>query len=444
MGRGTDGPETVLRRAPAWIAASRASAYFAGMMNTPTDDLEGFGRFSAWLAQAALGDTGRNADGTLDNNIGALPFKDLFGAICDRLNAWIGPFSRISLGMEVLHPELSGGTLYWRDGKVEQTDITRAGFVGFEDYLKRPVYVVEQTNRPWRWRAGDAVPDMPLIRSLAEQGVTDYCLLPLPAQDTSRTSTMSFATKRTGGFAHLGGAEDGLALLRRVAWAVTPFVERVLLRIIALDLLDAYVGKIAGARVYGGQIERGAVVPVDAAILMADLRDFTGLSEKLGDTETVDLLNRYFDTLGEAIAAHDGQILKFIGDGLLAVFPIAATAAAKDVAEAALSASIRARANLARLNDTLAAEGKQRIDFGIGLHQGGVAFGNIGAGTRLDFTVIGTAVNTASRLQDLTKKLGQPILASAAFQQGLGRPMRSLGFHALRCVAAPIEVFAPD
>jgi adenylate cyclase len=412
-------------------------------MTTPATDDAGFGRLSAWLASAALGDTGRRSDGQLANNLGALPLIDVFAGFCDRLHEWAGPFSRISLGIEVLHPELSGGSMYWHEGTTTEREIARAGILGFDEYLRSPVYVAEQTNRPWRWRAGETVPDMPLIQDLHAQGVTDYCLLPLPIQDTSRTTTLSFATKRPGGFGTFGGDEQGLGLLRRMAWLMTPYVERVALRIIALNLLDAYVGKIAGTRVYAGQIERGAVEPIDAAILMADLRSFTHLSEQLGEIAMVDLLNRYFDTLGDAIAAHDGQILKFMGDGLLAGFPINDPAQRHAVHAQALAAALAARANLATLNAALAREGKPAIDFGIGLHAGTVAFGNIGTKTRLDFTVIGPAVNQASRIQDLTKELRVPILASGDFAEAADVGMRHLGARSVRGVAAPVDLFAP-
>jgi adenylate cyclase len=413
------------------------------MSTIPANDHAGFGRLAAWLLEAALGDTGKRRDGTLDNNLGALSTVDVFAGFCDRLNDWIGPFTRISIGIEVLHPELSGGSMYWREGKIEERELTRASINGFDEYLRSPVYVVEQTNRPWRWRAGDAIPDMPLVQDLSAQGVTDYCLFPLPVQDTSRTCTMSFATRRPGGFGNLGGDEQGMGLLRRVAWAMTPILERAALRIIALNLLDAYVGKIAGERVYGGQIERGAVEPIDAAILIADLRGFTRLSEEMGEIAMIDLLNRYFDTLGQAIAAHQGQILKFMGDGLLAVFPIAKDQKRESVCGDAYRAALQSRDNLKALNAVLADEGRPAIDFGVGLHIGNVAFGNIGAGTRLDFTVIGPAVNQASRLQDLTKEVGVPILASGEFAQAANVGMRALGAQRVRGVSAPIDIFGP-
>lgn len=413
----------------------------------PAEAAAAFGQLAAWACSAALGDTGKRADGTLDNNLGALPFAEFFAGFCDRLHAWLGPFTRISLAFEVLHPELSGGTLYWRDGIVEQSQVMRAQIATFDDYLKSPVYEAEQTNRPWRWRGTDPVPDMELIRALKERDVTDYVLFPLPIQDNSRTTTMSFATKRPGGFSSLPGGEDGMALLRRIAWLMTPFAERVALRLIAIDLLDSYVGKAAGTRVYAGQIERGAIDPIDAAILIADLRGFTALSERIGETAMVKLLNRYFDTLGPAIDAEGGQILKFMGDGLLAVFPLDPADRGATCARA-LKAALQSRVNLSNLNAYLAAEGAAPVDFGIGLHLGTIAFGNIGTRTRLDFTVIGPAVNEASRIQDLTKELRQPILASGEFADALGagidgRLLQVVGTRSIRGVAQPVELYAP-
>lgn len=412
------------------------------MAGLPDDIAAAFGRLAAWCGDAALGETGRRADGSLDNNLDALAFADFFAAFCDRLNAWLGPFARISLAFEVLHPELSGGTLYWRDGVVEQSQVMRAQILTFVDYLKSPVYEAEQTNRPWRWRATDPVPDMELIRSLHAQGVTDYILFPLPIQDTSRTTTMSFATRRPGGFAGLGGAADGHQLLRRIAWLMTPFAERVALRLIAIDLLESYVGRAAGRRVYAGQIERGAVEPIDAAILVADLRGFTALSEQFGESAMVGLLNRYFDTLGDAIDAAGGQILKFMGDGLLAVFPLA-DGDRRSACIRALEAARQARRNRAALNQERAVDGKAPIEFGIGLHVGTVAFGNIGSRTRLDFTVIGPAVNTASRIQDLTKELQEPILCSGDFAAAAGDGLRPVATRAIRGVGQKVDLYAP-
>jgi adenylate cyclase len=228
-------------------------------------------------------------------------------------------------------------------------------------------------------------------------------------------------------------ALDGAARL------FSPWAERVQLRQIALDLLAAYVGPASGLRVYDGRIERGDVETIGAAIACCDLRGFTALSDRLPRREVVDLLNRWFEAMGAAIEGEGGEILKFMGDGLLAVFPVEGGAGA--TCARALRAAEAAIAGTGDLNEALTAEGRDRLRFGMGLHLGDVELGNIGTRTRLDFTVIGPAVNMASRLQGLCRDLGEPVLASAAFAGAVGRPLRRLGAQTLRGIAEPVLVF---
>jgi adenylate cyclase len=358
-----------------------------------------------------------------------------FDGFCVRLAAAL-PLSRISLILETLHPEDSGIRATWQEGALDRQEMSRAGIATSSSYLHSPVYIVDETNQPFRWRAGEPTRDMELLDELAAEGTTDYLILPLPFQDTTRTAAMSFATRAPGGF-----DDAAVAMLRQAAALYSPSAERVLLRQIAVGLLAAYVGPNAGAQVYEGRIDRGDVETLTAAILFADLRGFTAMSDTLPRAEVVDLLNRWFEVLGDAIDAQGGEILKFMGDGLLAVFRVGAGAAG--TCGSALDAALAARDGTARLAAELTAEGHAPIACGLALHLGEVAFGNIGTRRRLDFTVIGPAVNHASRLQGLTKELGEPVLASAAFAAASGRKLRPLGFHALRGVAEPFEVFAP-
>jgi adenylate cyclase len=222
----------------------------------------------------------------------------------------------------------------------------------------------------------------------------------------------------------------------------SPIAERWVLRHIALDLLAHYLGRAPAERVYAGQIERGDVSRIEAAILVCDLRGFTAMTDRAQHGEIVGLLNRWFEVVGAAIGAHRGDILKFMGDGLLTVFPLEAGRAA--TCDRAIDAALAALAGTDALNKALAAQDRQPLAFGIGLHWGEVEFGNIGTRDRLDFTVIGPAVNLASRLQDLTKSLGTPILASAAFAATASRHLHCLGAQRVRGIAGEIEVFAPD
>ena len=396
-----------------------------------------YGRLAAWLATQGLGDTGLDQAGQSLNNIGALPFSELFAGFCTRVNDWICPLWRSTLGLEVLNPELSGSQLIWRDGALTRTEVNRAGITTRMDYLKSAIYVVDTTNRPFRWHLPQPVPDMELIeRFHRENGLTDYFVMPLPFQDATRTSTMSFASIRAGGFSELD-----LERLQMAARIWSSVAERWVLRHIALDLLTHYLGRGPAERVYAGQIERGDVARIEAAILICDLRNFTAMTDNAQHGEIVTLLNRWFEAIGAAIGAHRGDILKFMGDGLLAVFSLEAGRAA--TCDRALDAALAALAETDALNQTVAAENRAPLAFGIGLHWGEVEFGNIGTRDRLDFTVIGPAVNLASRLQDLTKVVGAPVLASEAFAAATSRTLRALGGQRVSGLETDVQVFAP-
>ncbi len=395
-----------------------------------------YGRLAAWLATQGLGDTSLDANGQALNNIGALPFPDLFAGFCTRINEWICPLWRSTLGLEVLNPELSGSQLIWREGALTRNEVNRAGIATRGDYLRSAIYVVDTTNRPFRWHLPQPVPDMELIeRFNRENGMTDYFVMPLPFQDATRTSTLSFASIRAGGFSDLD--LERLEMAGRIWSSVA---ERWVLRHIALDLLAHYLGRAPAQRVYAGQIERGDVTNDEAAILICDLRGFTAMTDRAQHGDIVKLLNRWFEVIGGAISA-GGEILKFMGDGLLAVFHLEESRGA--TCDRTLDAALAALAGTETLNKELAQEGRTPLAFGIGLHWGEVEFGNIGTRDRLDFTVIGPAVNLASRLQDLTKVVGTPILASAAFADASSRKLRALGGQRVRGLESDVQVFAP-
>jgi adenylate cyclase len=407
------------------------------MTKTAADNDAIYGRLAAWLATRGLGETGIDAAGRQVNNIGALPFSELFAGFCTRINDWICPLWRSTLGLEVLNPELSGAQLVWREGALTRNEVNRAGLLMRGDYLKSAIYVVDTTNRPFRWHAPEPVPDMELIeRFHRENGLTDYFVMPLPFQDATRTSTMSFASTRPGGFSDLE-----LERLRMAARIFSSVAERWVLRHIALDLLAHYLGRGPAERVYAGQIERGDVSRIEAAMLICDLRNFTAMTDNAQHGEIVALLNRWFQAIGTAIGAHRGDILKFMGDGLLAVFPLEESRGA--TCDRTLDAALAALAGTEALNKELAQEGRSPLAFGIGLHWGEVEFGNIGTRDRLDFTVIGPAVNLASRLQDLTKIVGTPILASADFAAATSRTLHALGGRRVRGLHGGVEVYSP-
>jgi adenylate cyclase len=374
----------------------------------------------------------------LITQISAKPsLETLFTGFCKKLVHQGLPIWRSQIGLETLHPEDIGFSFLWIDGALQERSRARPGILTSSDYLNSPAKHVDDTGTAFHWRAGEDDRGMELLQSLAAEGATDYVMLPLPFLDNARTASVSFATKAPGGF-----RQEGHEALRYAATLFSPLAERIALRRVALDALTAYLGQTAARNAYNGQIERGDVRTIEAAILIADLRGFTLLSDRLDRRAMVALLDRWFGVMGEAIEAEGGDILKFMGDGLLAVFPLDGDASGS--CARALAAAQQTIAGTAKLNEQLTTEGQAPLRFGMALHRGEVEFGNIGAKRRIDFTVIGPAVNHASRLQDLTKVVQQPLVLSDSFAETLGRRLRSLGSHVLRGVREPVEVFVPE
>jgi adenylate cyclase len=205
-------------------------------------------------------------------------------------------------------------------------------------------------------------------------------------------------------------------------------------------LLEAYLGRRSAARVQAGASRRGAGETIRAALLSADLRDFTALSEASEPAATIAALDAWFDRIAGAVHAFGGEVLKFIGDGVLAIFPV--TGAPAEACEAALRAVAAARAGMAHLDAVRQAQALPLLPFGVALHLGEILWGNIGAADRLDFTAIGPAVNLASRLEGLCRPLGRSVLISGAVAAETATALVSLGEHRLRGIATPCAVFA--
>ena len=201
---------------------------------------------------------------------------------------------------------------------------------------------------------------------------------------------------------------------------------------LARTLLETYVGSHAGDLILAGATRRGSGTTVRAAIMICDLRDFTKISDNWPRDDVIELLNDYFDAMSEPIARHGGEILKFIGDGLLAIFPLSQPGACANL----LRAVSEARQAMTALNEKNGETGRAPLNYGIGVHVGDVMYGNIGSRSRLDFTVIGPAVNMASRLETLTKQLGKPVLLSRAFAEPSEASSISNTSANIRCAAS--------
>jgi adenylate cyclase len=272
-----------------------------------------------------------------------------------------------------------------------------------------------------------------ILGELRRDGFTDYVVYAVPFADGTHKA-LSLATKRRDGF---HGHET--ALFEAMIPAVGFNLEVQALRRTARTLLDTYIGRQSGGRVLDGQIQRGVGETIRAVIWLCDLRGFTGLSETLPRDALIDLLNSYFGPMGDAVSEQGGEILKFIGDAMLAIFPVTDDPAA--TCGAALTAASRAQAALMEENRRRDAEGLARIDYGLALHVGDVMYGNIGSHTRLDFTVIGPAVNLTARIESMCRELGQPLLLSSDFVSAAGIAARSLGTFALKGVGREQQIF---
>ncbi|MGH7045017.1 MAG: adenylate/guanylate cyclase domain-containing protein [Stellaceae bacterium] len=303
-------------------------------------------------------------------------------------------------------------------------------------------------RRTWLWRAqtraviealsfaGDPS-DRPGYRWLAALGpVQQDTARPRPDSPDADNVVLGWAGTRSFGTAEAH-------LLREVARFACAPLAALAARAALAALLEAYLGRRSAARVQAGALRRGTGETIRAALLSADLRDFTALSEATEPAAMIAALDAWFDRVAGAVHAFDGEVLKFIGDGVLAIFPVTATPA--EACTAALRAVAAARAGMAHLDAVRRAQGLPPLPFGAALHLGKMLWGNIGAADRLDFTAIGPAVNLVSRLEGLCRPLGRSVLISGAVAAAITIPLVPLGEHMLRGIAAPCAVFTlPD
>ena len=355
---------------------------------------------------------------------------DLARAFAERLRSSGLPISRISYALMTMHPEVLWRTVQWRRGEVVVRDQSH---VRLDDdfYTKSAVAVVRRSRSPIRVRlvAGDL--PFPICVDLRTEGASDYYVQPL-AFTNGQVSYVSYATDAPGGF-----SDASMAALEAIGPWLARRIELESAYYATAALLDVYLGKNASRRVLAGAFQRGHGELIDAAIWFSDMRDFTVLTDGAPPEHVVAILDGYFDAVASAVADHGGEVLKFIGDAVLAIFPIERDP--RGACRHALEAAHQALASLARMNE---ARGGSPVAIGIGLHRGEVMYGNIGARDRLDFTVISAAVNEASRLESLCKVLATPLTLSGAFVEAAELDDAiDLGEHALKGVKARARVF---
>ena len=364
--------------------------------------------------------------------------RELVRRTCERFVAHGVPLRRFTALLLMLHPDYFGISQRWSRGS-DEVKTSRGSY----EIWNRPILQDSPYGEINRGAAAlrrrlagpHARIDYDVLKEYAAEGSTDYVIMHLPFGDEGRHAA-AFATDRPGGF-----TPAELRLIDAMLPHMARQSELLTLRYLTTTLLDTYVGRNAGERVLTGQIRRGSGETIRAVIWFSDLRGFTPLSDRLPRDTLIALLNGYFDCVGGAIAAAGGEILKFIGDAVLAIFPLGAGRGPAEAAQAALGAAQAARAGLAALR---ALPGGDGLDFGVALHAGDVMYGNIGTAQRLDFTVIGPAVNATARLQSLASTLGEPILVSAEIAAAVGAAsLESVGRHALKGLAEPVDAFRP-
>ncbi len=346
----------------------------------------------------------------------------LMAETCERLVAAGLPLWRVGVFVRTLHPDILGVNFVWKPGAEVTVGTAAFDMLDSPEFRNSPLAIVFGEGREVRHRIDDPESRrFPFLDDMRVEGVTDYIAMPLLFIDGS-VHASSWTTKQPGGF-----SDEQLAALKVLAPPLTRMIEIVNLTRKASNLLDTYVGNRAGERIMGGQIRRGHTDTMQAAIWLSDLRGFTALSDRLPAETVVDILNQYFDCQVSAIRTHGGEVLKFMGDGLLAVFPIAEVVGdteqvCADVLEAARESRAKVEAMQYAIGETI-----ERFRFGVALHVGKVLYGNIGGGNRLDFTCIGPAVNLAARLEKIAGHLHRTVVASAAFAHACAGAWSDLG-----------------
>jgi adenylate cyclase len=393
--------------------------------NMRVDQAGGADRASAEIARWLIG----------EGRLSCAPLE-LIDGFCRRLVALGVPLWRLRAGQRLANPLASAWGVIWiRDGSDTHEYLIPRTTLATGAYHGSPFQYVIERRQSFRRRLLDldAERDHQVLHEMAATGGTDYFALPLEYGDGS-VQGLSLVSDGPDGF-----ADWHLILIEGLRQPLAAALEPTAMRRSSASLLRSFLGDGPAEAVLAGAIKRGDRRHIDAAILFSDLRGFTAMSERLGEADLFAVLDRYFEAVVDAVRSAGGDVLKFLGDGILAIFPVEAAGSRSAACHAALDAVERARRDLA---GAVAPDGTP-LAFTATLHMGQVVYGNIGSPDRLDFTVLGPAVNLVSRLEALAKQLDQPVLCSGAFAREVDAPLASLGRFSLRGVAEPQEVFAP-
>lgn len=347
------------------------------------------------------------------------------------------PLWRVNIGQRFANPLLIAWGIVWTPDGTETYDVTHAGMLT-DSYVGSAFEYIMTNRKPLHksLRGLDPETDHISYIEFAEAGGTDYYATLLDYGDKSQHGC-TFATQASDGF-----QLEHLAMIEASKPGLCSALEPMTMRKSTRSLLRTYLGDGPSEAVWSGTIKRGERRTLEAVVMFTDLRGFTAFSETSREEEIFDALDGYFDLVVQSVEDMDGDVLKFMGDGILSIFVVPTAADRNDKCRQAAHAAQGVLKGLAALNEDRAHANKSPLDIGIGINVGQVSYGNIGSPGRLDFTVLGAAVNVASRIEGLTKTLGDQVLATAAVAQSSPQMFAPRGSHDVRGLNHPIEVFS--
>jgi adenylate cyclase len=358
---------------------------------------------------------------------------EILQEFCERVAAAGIPIDRVSLHQRAFHPQYRGVSRIWRPGQELEEKFLDHGLEKTATYIESPVRLVVEERQSFNWHLeGNHMLQFPVLEELREQGFTHYIVEPL-VYAVGTVNAFAWATKRPGGF-----SADEIRFMCDILPAYAAVAELKALRRFIGGVLTTYIGEEAGKLVLDGQVRRGDVREITAALMLFDLRDFTLMSDRLSPRAVIRMLNNYFDCVMPPVEKHGGEVVEIMGDGVLAIFPQGAECTAAEACSSALAA---ATAGLAALDERNRRQTATPLNAGVALHYGKVSYGNIGSGNRLDFTVIGPDVNMTARIERFCRELDRSLIMSEAFANTLSRPMWEIGHFELRGFAKMQRLF---
>lgn len=346
------------------------------------------------------------------------------------------PLMRLRLGMRTTHPLVAAVSFVWEQGPPATTEVPEATAHGLEarsSFIGSPMQQISDSEGPFRRKLSQDLTqdDHIVLHELKAAGATDYYGRPLHFASGS-FGIILFVANGPKGF-----TDADIALLDTLSDVLSPIAECHRHEYLATAIAKSYLGARTGQRVLNGQITRGNIETIDAAILFSDIRGWTALNASSDPADVLEVANSFFEVMSDAVDQNDGEILKFMGDGVLAIFPSDGTPADQQRA-------CRQAISAARASQDIAAAAALPVPFGVGIHYGAVLYGNVGARERLDFTVMGQSVNIAARVEACCARLQHSVLVSKAVATMADLAMQHVSTENLKGLTDPMELFAPS